>query len=204
MEHFNFLFTGIGGTEMILSINRVVVGVAFVITGFHKCFVPHRHAVFVKTLGECGVPFLPGSAWLVCGVELLGGLALVIGLLSPLAALGLFVIAGVAVATNGIYRIPSDDPEDAGDYVFYFLYLPELLWIVMLLTTICAGPGILSLDYAIIHQVPSDVWLLLLGLLPILAFGGLIIWAANKKISTQHRLKVWFRFVRYHFDTSDG
>lgn len=148
-ETIHFLFLGFNAPEAILSINRVVLGVVFTITGFHKCFYPQRHEVFCHTLKECGIPDIPLVDWFVCSVELLGGLALVIGLLAPLAALGLLGIAVVAVVTNGIYRIPNDEPEDLGDWVFYFLYLPEVLWVVMLLVVIIGGPGWFSLDHYI-------------------------------------------------------
>lgn len=145
------LFIGFNSPDVILSLNRIVLGVAFSITGYHKCCSPERHAVFVKTVQECvpNLPGLPGSAWFICSVELLGGLALVVGLLSPLAALGLLVVTTVAVCTNAVKRIPSQEPEDKADWVFYFLYLPEVLWTVMLLVVIVGGPGKLSLDHYI-------------------------------------------------------
>lgn len=89
----------------------------------------------------------PGfNQWFVPGVEFSGGLALLFGVLAPLAALGLLVICLVAAHTSGKRRIIANMPIDRADYVDDVLYLPEVLYLVMLLVVVLAGPGPLRLD----------------------------------------------------------
>ena len=68
------------------------------------------------------------------------------GMLAPLAALGLLMICLVAVHTSGKRRVISSMPIDRADYVDDVLYLPEVLYLVMLVVVVLAGPGPLRLD----------------------------------------------------------
>jgi putative oxidoreductase len=139
------LFHGFGATDAALLLNRLVLGMFFAISGFHKLFVPRRHQEFRKTLAKAGVPLLGVMEWFVAGVEFLGGLAVVVGLLSPLAALGLLAVSAVAALTTGGDKLPKEplDPADTFDSV---LYLPEVLYGAMATLVILAGPGAYSLD----------------------------------------------------------
>jgi hypothetical protein len=73
------------------------------------------------------------------------GCAVVIGFLAPLAALGLLVIVLVAIATSGPQRINLYKPIDEAERIDDWLYLPELLYAVMLLMVFSAGAGPYSL-----------------------------------------------------------
>jgi putative oxidoreductase len=139
------LFHGLGATDAALLLNRLVLGVFFAISGFHKLFVPKRHREFRKTLDKAGVPLLGVMEWFVGGVEFLGGLAVSVGLLSPLAALGLLAVSAVAALTTGGDKLPKE-PLDAADTFDSVLYLPEVLYIAMAALVILAGPGAYSLD----------------------------------------------------------
>ena len=122
------------------------VSVFFTISGFHKLFNRQRHAVFVRELVADRVPRLGFNQWFVPSVEFSGGLALLTGMLAPLAALGLLVICLVAVHTSGKRRVISSLPIDRADYLDDVLYLPEVLYLVMLVVVVLAGPGPLRLD----------------------------------------------------------
>ena len=75
-----------------LALNRVAVGAFFAMGGYEKLFNASGHATLTRTLRDDGVHAVPIMQWLVPGVELSAGCALIIGLLSAFAALGLFVI----------------------------------------------------------------------------------------------------------------
>ena len=62
------------------------------------------------------------NQWWVPSVEFSAGVAVLIGLLAPLAALGLLVIIVVAIATSGRQRIKLHKPIDMGDRIDDWLH----------------------------------------------------------------------------------
>lgn len=145
---FDFML-GFGLTDVALNINREILGVFFAISGYHKLFNSTRHASITSTLVADGVPCIPWMQWFVPAVEFAGGLALMIGLLSLPAALGCAIICLVATCVDGLKRIVTWQPLDFADKVDDVLYLPEVLYVAMLLIVILAGPGSFSLDHYI-------------------------------------------------------
>ena len=133
-----------------LTLNRVAIGTFFAISGYNKLFSASRHAMLVRTLQDSGVPAVPIMQWLVPVVEFSAGCALIIGLLSALAAFGLFVVTFVAVALDGIKRIPAWMPTNRADWLGDFLYLPESLYCLGLAVVMLGGPGPWSLDAVIV------------------------------------------------------
>ena len=69
--------------------------------------------------------------------------SLALGLLTPLCALLLVVVMIVAVATN---RIHSIEASGAIAWLDDFLYLPEVLYVLILVWLIFSGPGLYSID----------------------------------------------------------
>ena len=141
-----YLTDGADLTEIALFINRIALGAFFTISGFHKLFNRQRHEIFLRELVSDRVPRVGFNQWFVPSIEFFGGLALLSGILAPLAALGLLVICLVAVHTSGKRRIISSMPIDRADYLDDALYLPEVLYLVMLVVVVLAGPGPLRLD----------------------------------------------------------
>ena len=145
-----YLTAGAGLTAIALFINRVALGAFFAISGFHKLFNHQRHAIFVDELVTDRVPRLRFNQWFVPAIEFFGGLALITGVLAPLAALGLLAICLVAVHTSGKRRVISSMPIDRADYLDDVLYLPEVLYMIMLVVVILAGPGPFRLDSVVL------------------------------------------------------
>ena len=146
------LFTlGANAPDAALALNRVALGFFFAISGYHKLFTATRHATLTATLKEAGVPATPVMQWLVPAVEFGAGWALVIGLLSALAAFGLFVICMTALALDAIKRIQGWQPIDRADWLGDLLYLPEALYCIGLAIVMLAGPGPISVDAAILR-----------------------------------------------------
>ena len=151
----DMLFNGVGWTDIALTLNRVAVGMFFMLSGYRKLFNPQRHRALVDELKELGIHAVGFNQWWVPTVEFAGGGAVVIGLLAPLAALGLLVIIIVAIATSGPQRIKVYKPIDEADRIDDWLYLPELLYAFMLIMVVSAGAGPYSLDavlFGLINQ----------------------------------------------------
>ena len=153
----DLLFAGIGWPDIALTLNRIAVGAFFMHSGYHKLFYAERHRTFVDELKALGVPALGFNQWWVPLVEFSAGVAVLVGLLAPLAALGLFVIILVAIATSGRQRIKLYKPIDRGDRVDDWLYLPETLYAFMLIIIISAGAGPYSLDAVILGLMNKHV-----------------------------------------------
>ena len=146
----DILFNGVGFTDVALTLNRIAVGSFFMLSGFHKLFNAERHHSFVDELKGLGVPRVGFNQWWVPTVEFTAGGGVVVGLLAPLAALGLLVIILVACATSGRQRIKVYKPIDEADRIDDWLYLPETLYAFMLILVVSAGAGPYSLDALIL------------------------------------------------------
>ena len=83
----DILFSGIGWTDIALTLNRIAVGMFFMLSGCHKLFNPQRHRAFADELKGLGVHAIGLNQWWAPTVEFTAGAAVVIGLLAPLAAL---------------------------------------------------------------------------------------------------------------------
>jgi len=122
---------------------RVLTGVFFCISGGTKLFVPSQFSELQQTLIQSGIPFPHPSALFVALVEFACGGGLVIGLLTPLCALMLMVDMIVAILTN---RIGSIHASGFLPWLDDFLYLPEVLYVLILFWLLFSGPGPYSVD----------------------------------------------------------
>jgi uncharacterized membrane protein YphA (DoxX/SURF4 family) len=153
----NLLFVGIGWPDLALTLNRIAVGAFFMLSGYHKLFNAERHRLFIDELKGLGVPALGFNQWWVPSVEFAAGGAVLIGLLAPLAALGLLVIILVAIVTSGRQRIKLYKPIDESDRIDDWLYLPETLYAFMLIVIVSMGAGPYSLDALILSLMNKHV-----------------------------------------------
>jgi putative oxidoreductase len=153
----DLLFVGVGWTDLALTLNRIAVGAFFMLSGFHKLFNAERHRLFVDELKGLGVPALGFNQWWVPLVEFTAGGGVLIGLLAPVAALGLLVLILVAIVTSGRQRIKLYKPIDEADRIDDWLYLPETLYAVMLIMVVSAGAGPYSFDALILSLMNKHV-----------------------------------------------
>jgi uncharacterized membrane protein YphA (DoxX/SURF4 family) len=153
----HLLFAGVGWTDLAIALNRIAVGAFFMFSGYHKLFNAERHRLIVDELKALRVPALGFNQWWVPLVEFTAGAAVLVGLLAPLAALGLLVLILVAMATSGRQRMRLFKPIDRADRVDDWLYLPETLYAFMLILVISAGAGPYSLDGLILRLINTHV-----------------------------------------------
>jgi putative oxidoreductase len=128
---------------------RFAVGGLFLLSGRGKLFRSDRREAMRQTLREAGVPFPEVTAALVSAVEFVFGLLLVLGALSPLSCVMLSGVMAVALATTRARGIRATSPAD---WLSEFLYLPEVLYLVMLVWLLLSGPGWLSVDHLILSR----------------------------------------------------
>ena len=146
---------GIQAPGAALTVNRVALGLFFAISGYHKLFNASRHATLTHTLQDAGVRAIPVMQWLVPGVEFGAGCALIAGLLSALAAFGLFVVCIGALSLEAIKRVGAWQPVNRADWIGDVLYLPEALYCIALAVVMLAGPGPWSLDALIAARLAT-------------------------------------------------
>jgi putative oxidoreductase len=133
----------VGGLERLRFIaplaTRIVIGLAFVETGLGKWAHMDRTADFFASLG---IPLPGANAVFVATLELVGGGALVVGLLTRAfaALLSSTMVVALLTADRGAFlaswaRASDTSPTDVTSFVFLLL----LLWLVT------HGAGTLSL-----------------------------------------------------------
>jgi len=155
MHIFLLITQGAQAPNAALTLNRIALGVFFAISGYHKLFNVSRHATLTRTLKDDGVHEVPIMRWLLPSAEFSGGWALILGLLSVLAAFGLFVICAGALALDAVKRIRAWQPIDRADWLGDLLYVPEALYCIGLTVVMLAGPGPWSLDETIAALLAS-------------------------------------------------
>src|SRR5262245_59584766 len=122
---------------------RVAVGLLFFLSGRANLFVPGRREQMRQTLIEAHVPFPDFNAAFVSTVEFVCGLLLIVGALTPLACATLACVMIAAIATIAIHNIKASSPAE---WLAAFLYLPEPLYLVILIWLFFSGPGWFSVD----------------------------------------------------------
>ncbi len=116
---------------------RITVGVVFMGTGWGKL---HNLDGITKFFGELGIPMPHVNAIVASSTEFFGGLAVLLGLGTRLAALPLAFTMVVAILTAKRGDI---------DGVSTLLGFEEFSYLVMFLWLALAGPGKASLDHLI-------------------------------------------------------
>lgn len=129
---------------------RLLIGIFFCISGGTKLFVKAQFAVLEKTMVQIHTPFPHATALFVATVEFTCGAGLALGLLTPLCAAMLTVDMIVAVATTSIHSIQA---KGLLAWLDDFLYLPEVLYVLILVWLIFSGPGRYSVDSLIASRI---------------------------------------------------
>jgi putative oxidoreductase len=140
----SFLLGSPSWEQFSILLARVLVGVFFAISGGNKLFVASHTRQMYETLAGAGIPLPHFMTYFVASVEFIGGCLLVVGLLSSLCCTALIIQMIVAITTVRLATIPAG--LSFLDWLDDFLYLPEALYIIILISLICSGPGRVSID----------------------------------------------------------
>ena len=132
---------------------RLAVGLLFFLSGRGKLFVPERREEMRETLVAAHVPFPEFNTLFVSTVEFVFGFLLILGALTPAACVMLGGVMILAIATTAIKNIRATSPTDL---LSEFLYLPEVLCLVILVWIFLSGPGWFSIDHLILSKTVSQ------------------------------------------------
>jgi uncharacterized membrane protein YphA (DoxX/SURF4 family) len=152
------LLSGFGGVDLASLIARCTLGLFFVLARFRSFYDPSkppgcrvfntdRFGSLQRKLCSCG--FSSGLlfwTWVTAVVEVAGGLALLAGLLTTLAAFGLLVLTIRASMCTAWAKISEQNPVDRIDCVACYLWRVEGVYIALALLIMVLGPGSYSAD----------------------------------------------------------
>lgn len=159
LKLYDFLGTVL--TPVAALATRVAVGIGFFNTGFGKT---QRLDKIAEWFASMGIPAPVFHAWFVSYLELIGGVLLIIGLLTrPIAAmlLGTMVVALMTADRIGFLGAlgfaKKEGPEGVtvlGDWSFQGLVRPDsglldlaaVVFGLLLVWILARGPGVLSVD----------------------------------------------------------
>lgn len=133
---------------------RAITGVGFIVHGWAK--ISRGTAGFEKLLAQTGVPLAHAMGMIVPYVELVGGIALVVGFLTRIISIPLIVVMLAAMFTINIHYgfssikmigLNADGPVFGPPG-----YEINLLYIAILVFLLANGAGRLSLDHMLKRQ----------------------------------------------------
>ena len=131
---------------------RVSLGAFFAISGWNKLFQVKNHEGLVKVMIEAGIPFPEFMSYFLGSVEFFGGMFLIIGFLSTFCCIALTFAMLVAIITVEFHHAI---PKGLGplDWLDYFLYLPQVLYVILFIWLMISGPGRHSIDHIIARKL---------------------------------------------------
>ena len=131
--------------ELVVLLARISLGVFFAISGGNKLFVATQYKLMYETIVGAGIPFPHLMTYFVSSVEFVCGCLLIIGLLSTVCCVVFIIDMIVAITTVQLATITK--ALSFIDRLDDFLYLPEVMYIIIFLWLISSGPGRLSIDH---------------------------------------------------------
>ncbi len=127
-------------SEVALLVVRVIVGIIMLAHGWQK-LTTFGPANFGQGLAQSGVPLPVFMGYVVTFTEVIGGILLIVGLLSRIAGLALTIDLVVAILLVKI-NVGLIAPQGSGSGAEL-----DLALIAGFLAIVLAGPGRLSVDY---------------------------------------------------------
>jgi len=134
---------------------RVSMGLFFAISGWNKLFTAAHWKGLLGAMIATGLPFPKFLSLFLASVEFYGGALLTIGFMSTFFSIALAFAMIVALVT---VEIPFVIPPGLGplDWLDWFLYLPQVLYVIIFFWLIVKGPGPYSIDALIARKLGVD------------------------------------------------
>ena len=127
---------------------RLIIGIGFMVHGWAK--FSRGPSGFAKLLAQIGAPLPEATAWVSTFVELLGGLAIIVGAFVEVVSVPLIVMMLVAMFTvhlkYGFSSVNTIGLTEDGPQFGPPGYEVNLLYIAGLVSLILGGAGVLSVD----------------------------------------------------------
>lgn len=135
-----------------ILVARFSLGLFFAVSGYNKLFDAAKHEDLIHLMTSIGIPFPEFTALFLGSVEFFGGLLLMVGFLSTFCAIALTIAMIVAILTVEIEHVI---PKDIGflDWMSWFFYLPQVLYIILFVWLVTTGPGRFSIDYFLANKL---------------------------------------------------
>ena len=132
-----------------ILVARIAVGLLFFLSGRGKLFVPERREQMRETLVAARIPFPNFNTVFISTVEFVFGFLLILGALTPLACVMLGCVMIIAIVTT---TVPNIKATSLPAWLSEILYLPEVLYLVILLWIFLSGAGWFSVDHLILSH----------------------------------------------------
>jgi putative oxidoreductase len=133
---------------------RLIIGYGFMEHGYAK--LVRGPDSFTSILHAIGTPAPALLAWATICVELLGGLAVLLGVLIPLASIPMATVLLVAIVTvhlpNGFSSIKLLSVDAAGSHFGQPGYETDLLYLASLVALVIGGSGPVALDQLLLQK----------------------------------------------------
>ena len=127
---------------------RLIVGYGFMEHGYAK--LARGPDDFANILHALGMPAATLLSWATILIELLGGLAVILGAYIPLASVPMMIVLLVAIFTvhlpNGFSSIKLQSVTAAGAHFGQPGYETDLLYLACLIALVLGGSGPFALD----------------------------------------------------------
>ncbi len=135
-----------------ILVARFSLGLFFAVSGYNKLFVHEKHVDLIHLMTEIGMPFPEFMALFLACVEFFGGIMLMVGLFSTFVSIALIIAMIVAIITVEIEHVI---PKGIGplDWMSWFLYLPQVMYVILFGWLITTGPGKYSLDHCLAEKL---------------------------------------------------
>ena len=133
---------------------RLIVGYGFMEHGYAK--LARGPEVFTGILHALHMPFAPLLAWATILIELIGGLAVLVGAFVPLVTVPMSIVLLVAILTvhlpNGFSSIKLLAVTPAGAHFGQPGYETDLLYFACLAALVLGGSGPFALDSILLRR----------------------------------------------------
>ncbi len=135
-----------------ILVARFSLGLFFAVSGYNKLFIPEKHEDLIQLMTNIGLPFPDVMALFLASVEFFGGLFLMVGFLSTFCAIALTIAMIVAIV---MVEIDHVIPKGIGflDWMSWFLYLPQVMYVILFVWLMTTGPGRFSIDHYLANML---------------------------------------------------